>query len=128
MGKWHLTCKYKTKLSYEEKWVLIIYNITSCRRCSVKKVFLKISQNSQETTCARVSFLIKLLAPGLQFIKKETLAQAFFCESWEIFKNTFLYKTPPVAVSVIFIFVSRFRFVLSCLFDWSSSKFVREKK
>ena len=30
------------------------------RRCSVKKVFLKISQNSQENTCARVSFLIKL--------------------------------------------------------------------
>ena len=28
-------------------------------RCSVKKVFLKISQNSQENTCARVSSLIK---------------------------------------------------------------------
>ena len=28
--------------------------------CSVKKVFLKILQNSQENTCARVSFLIKL--------------------------------------------------------------------
>ena len=27
-----------------------------------KKVFLEISQNSQENTCARVSFLIKLLA------------------------------------------------------------------
>ena len=30
------------------------------RRCSVKKMFLKISQNSQENTCVRVSFLIKL--------------------------------------------------------------------
>ena len=30
------------------------------RRCSVKKVLLDISQNSQESTCARVSFLIKL--------------------------------------------------------------------
>ena len=28
--------------------------------CSVKKVFLEISQNSRENTCARVSFLIKL--------------------------------------------------------------------
>ena len=27
---------------------------------SVKKVFLKFSQNAQENTCARVSFLIKL--------------------------------------------------------------------
>ena len=30
--------------------------------CSVKKVFLEISQNSQENTCARVSILIKLQA------------------------------------------------------------------
>ena len=26
------------------------------QRCSVKKVFLEISQNSQENTCAKVSF------------------------------------------------------------------------
>ena len=31
------------------------------RRCSVKKLFLEISQNSQENACARVSFLISLL-------------------------------------------------------------------
>ena len=30
------------------------------RRCSVKNLFLKILKNSQENTCARVSFLIKL--------------------------------------------------------------------
>ena len=29
-------------------------------RCSVEKMFLEISQNSQENTCARVSLLIKL--------------------------------------------------------------------
>ena len=34
-------------------------------RYSVKKVFLEIAQNSQENTCARASFLIKLQA-GLQ--------------------------------------------------------------
>ena len=33
-------------------------------RCSVKKVFLEISQISQENTCARVSFLRKLQASG----------------------------------------------------------------
>ena len=32
------------------------------QRCSVKKMFLEISQNSQENTCARPSFLIKLQA------------------------------------------------------------------
>ena len=31
-----------------------------------KKVFLEISQGSQENTCGRVSFLIKLQASGLQ--------------------------------------------------------------
>ena len=31
------------------------------QRCSVKKVFIKISQNSQENTCARVSFLINFI-------------------------------------------------------------------
>ena len=36
------------------------------QRCSVKKVFIEISQNSQENTCTRVSFLIKLQAWSLQ--------------------------------------------------------------
>ena len=52
-----------------------------------KKMFLKISQNSQESTCALVSFLTKLLAKACNFIK-ETLAQMFSCEFYEIAKNT----------------------------------------
>ena len=32
------------------------YTEAVARRCSVKKVFLEISQNSQENTCDRVSF------------------------------------------------------------------------
>ena len=36
------------------------------QRCSVKKVFLEISQNSYETTSARVSFLIKLQGPDMR--------------------------------------------------------------
>ena len=50
---------------------------TVTRSYSVKKVFLKISPNSQEDTCARVSFLIKFQAEVCNFIKKETLAQVF---------------------------------------------------
>ena len=34
--------------------------------CSVKKVFLEISQNSQENNCPRVSILIKLPALDLE--------------------------------------------------------------
>ena len=64
------------------------------RRCSVKKVFLEISQNSQENACFRDSFLIKLQA---NFIKKESLAQVFSCKFCKISQNTFFYRTPPVA-------------------------------
>ena len=42
-----------------------VYSEAVVQRCSVKKVFLEISQNSQENTCARASFLIKLQASGL---------------------------------------------------------------
>ena len=30
------------------------------QRCSIKKLFLEISQNSKESTCARVSFFNKV--------------------------------------------------------------------
>ena len=33
------------------------------------------------------------------FIKTESLAQGFSCEFCEISKNTFSYRTPPVAAS-----------------------------
>ena len=49
----------------------------------LKKLFLKIPQNSQENICVRVSFLIKLRVLTCNFIKKEALAQVLsreFCE------------------------------------------------
>ena len=59
-----------------------------------EKMFLEISQNWQENTCARASFLIKLHAfmPESLFkrgLKKETLAQALSCEFCEISNNSF---------------------------------------
>ena len=65
-----------------------VYTDAVTQRCSIKKVFLEISQNSQESTCTRVSFSIKLQV-ACNFIKKETLAQVFSCELCEISKNTF---------------------------------------
>ena len=64
------------------------------------KVFLEISQNSQENTCLWVYFLIKLEPLACNFIKKEALAQVFPCEFCEISKNTFFNKTALVAASV----------------------------
>ena len=42
-----------------------------------KRLFLKFSQNSQENTCARVSFLIKLQAWDLKEIKKRLWHKCF---------------------------------------------------
>ena len=50
--------------------------------CSVKTVFLEVSQNSQENTGFGVSFLIK-------FIKREILAQVFSYEFCKVSKNIF---------------------------------------
>ena len=52
-------------------------------------MFVKISHNSQENTCTRLSFLIKL----------ERLAHVFSCEFCEISKHTVFYRTISVAAS-----------------------------
>ena len=62
------------------------------RKYSVKKLLLKISQNSQENTCVRVSFLTKFQASACNLIKKETLTEVFSCEICESFKNAFFIK------------------------------------
>ena len=41
-------------------YTIILLAVAVDQRCSVKKVLLEISQNSQENICARASFLIKL--------------------------------------------------------------------
>ena len=60
------------------------------RKCAVKMVFLKISHNSQENACVRVSFLIIFRPQTCNVIKKETLP----CEFDEMFKNTFFIEHP----------------------------------
>ena len=55
----------------------------------MKKVLLEISQNSQESTCARISFLTKLQAWGLRFYQKEPLAQVISYKFSEISKDTY---------------------------------------
>ena len=50
------------------------------QRCFVKKKFLELSQNSQESACARVFF---------NKVAGVKPAQVFSCEFCEISKNTF---------------------------------------
>ena len=74
-------------------WVRIIFffyrSEAVVQRCSVKKMFLKISQNSQENTCGRVSILINL----------QSLTQVFSREFCGISKNNFFYRISLVAAS-----------------------------
>ena len=84
---------------FKKKQVFYFVFRSSHRRCSLKKVFLEISQNSQENTYARVSFLINLPYP-CNFIKKGTLTQVFSCEFYEISKNSFFIEHLRMNASV----------------------------
>ena len=56
-------------------------------KCSVKKVFLKVLQNSQENTNFRVSLFIDFQAEACNFIKKENPTQVFYCKFSKILKK-----------------------------------------
>ena len=64
------------------------------RRCSVEKLFLEISQNSQETNCARASFLEKRLALRPATLLKKRLWHRCFPVNFVKFVRTpFLQNT-----------------------------------
>ena len=63
-------------------FVLAVWS--SHQRCSVNKMFLEVSQNSQENTVPETFFCLR---PATLF--KKSLAQVFSCEFSEISKNTF---------------------------------------
>ena len=60
------------------------------QKCFVKKVFLKIPQNSQEKTCAGVTLLIKLQASGLQLYHKRDSGTGVFLRCFPVNFNKFL--------------------------------------
>ena len=82
-----------------------------CLEVFCKKGVLKTSKKSQENTCARVTFLIKLHASLIFYIrawrwihtvkketlKRETLAQVYSCEFCQILRILFSYITPVAA-------------------------------
>ena len=72
---------------YDSIWVgFCLKTEAVAQRCSLKKVFLEIFQNSQENTCL---FFNKVANSGLQLnIKKQTLPLVFSCEFCGICKNT----------------------------------------
>ena len=85
---------------FEEE--LLYVNIISVQTEEVvQKCFVKKSVLKRKTPVPESFFKIKLQTSACNFIKKETLALMFFCEFCEIFKNTFFYRTPLVAASLL---------------------------
>ena len=85
------------------------------RICSVRKGVLRnFIKFTGKHMCERVSFLIKLQPSVCNFIKRETLAQVFFCEFCKISKNAFSYITPPVAASEVYE-KNSFTYSFSCI-------------
>ena len=70
------------------------------RRCSVKKVFIEILENSRENTCARVSFLIKLQVRPATFLKNRLWRRCFPVNFGIFLRTRFFYRTPLVAAFV----------------------------
>ena len=100
LGSKRCFCKVSPKLSSQYCYFrpAAIWKLTSTRtsrrRCSVKKLFLEILQNSQENTCARVSFLKKLQPLVCNFIKKKRLWHRCFPVNFAKFlKHVFLQNT-----------------------------------
>ena len=69
-------CFHFTFSQKEQKTWMILEAVA--RKCSTKKVFLKILWNLQENTCAKVSFLIKLTARDLQIYQRRDLETGVF--------------------------------------------------
>ena len=67
------------------------------RRCSIKKLFLKISKNTKTSSWTRLSFLIK-------FIKREASVQRFSCEFCKMFQSTYFVEHLQTAASDFLVF------------------------
>ena len=119
-----LVCKPKSGRS----WELTIFTESSeavARRCSVKEVLLEISQNSQENSCTKVSFLIKLQASTLLKIRlwhrcfpvnfAKFLRPAFLTEYlWWLLLNTPL-KMFDSVLNMPLNFINLSSYLRSCL-------------
>ena len=94
---------FETAVLYEIILSMIVNSEAVTQRCSVKKrVLRKFAKSRGKHLCQSLFFnkFASLRPKACNFIKKETLAQVFSCEFYEISKNTFSYRTPLVAASV----------------------------
>ena len=76
----------KNKIKLFDKVKELVFEAV-VQRCSVKQVFLEVSQNSQENACARVSW--------------HRCFPVNFANSLRVNSLTFFYRAPLVAASVV---------------------------
>ena len=94
-------------------------------------MFLEISQNSQENTCAGVYFLIKLQALGLQlYLKKRLCHRCFLVNFAKFLKQTFFTEHLRTSVSklkqiLIHGYSKNFKRILALSEAWT--KFILSK-
>ena len=82
---------------------ILILRSQKLSMCSVKKVFLEISQKSQENTGARVSFLIKLQALSKQlYWKRDSGTGVFLKILWNFSEHLFLQNTSSGCFGEVF--------------------------
>ena len=65
---------FSSHLVFNPLGILLRYPEAVVRKCSIKRVFLNISQNSEENNCAGVSFSTKL---QVDYCRKEIAARVF---------------------------------------------------
>ena len=93
-------------ITWKASKVVFVFWEAVVQRCSVKKMLLEISQNSQENNCARVSFLIKLQASGFFWIPFFLIVEVSFLH--------ILYEFHEIKLNVI-------KYTLNCI-SWNSLK------
>ena len=95
------------------------------QKCSVKKVFLNISQNLQKTPV--LSSWKRLWPQSCNYIKKETVAQVFSCKefiqlqtqkAYERANNYFLRSTSVLCSSAVFVQIKHTFIGMCSLFGW----------
>ena len=77
---------YKLYFDFQENIRSILEAVV--QKCSVNKMLLELSQNSQENACTIVCLLIKFQAETWKFNKEETLTQVFSCFTFSKFLRT----------------------------------------
>ena len=75
------------------------------QRCSVKKMFLKVSQNSQENICARDCFLIKSGLRPATLLKKSLWHRCFPADFMKFLRTPFFLKNTSGGRFFIYLFV-----------------------